>query len=497
MNLRPALAILVAFAAINACGKASQPRAKHLLLITVDTLRRDRLGCYGGPNLPSPTIDRLAAEGTLFEDAYTSRGMTLPSMTSYFTSLYPQQHGVIDNKKQIPDADWLFAERLAGAGFNTRCLNASGVLQPGRNNIEQGFLRYDKVLDEQLLTTKAVNHLKHEFGSGGRRDFLWVHYMSPHKPYLPPAPYRTRYTDPDYRGPIAAADDVFDRIYVDKLALGEADIRQAQAIYDGTVAFIDDCVKQLLAALAEAGRERDTLVVFATDHGEDLYSHNRYFYHANSIYRSTTSLALIFRQPGQVAAQRVTGLVENVDFMPTALDWLGLSGAAPPAGQRGDMSGTSLASVLLGTDVVKRDHVIASVGDNIYTARTRDWHYVTNPDQEMPRFPPVEGTYPIAAEELYFVGDDPDEQRNRIGDNPQAVTALRAAIELFKARYVKGGAALPDSLTVEKIDEMIQLGYMGAAEGAAAKEQLRRAAREKSAGGAPGQPAPDQDQDDR
>ena len=112
--------------------------------------------------------------------------MTLPSMASFFTSKYPHQHGVLDNKKQIPPAEWTLAERLQSAGFHTRAFNASGVLQPGRGNIEQGFDKYDKIFDERAMTAKTVHFVENFFGKDGRREFLWVHFMNPHKPYLPP-----------------------------------------------------------------------------------------------------------------------------------------------------------------------------------------------------------------------------------------------------------------------------------------------------------------------
>ena len=109
------------------------------------------------------------------------------------------------------------------------------------------------------------------------------------------------------------------------------------------------------------------------------------------------------------------------------------------------MVGVDLGGVLAGDDTVRRDYSVAWVGDNIFTARSTRWHYVTNPEDERPTWPPAAGEYPIESEELYFLPDDPDEQRNRIGENPEAVEALKRAIDTYKIRYVENATALPTS----------------------------------------------------
>ncbi len=454
-------------AALAGCGGDPAPRAQHLLFITVDTLRTDRLGCYGAAESPSPNIDRLAREGTLFQDAYAQRAVTLPSMTSFFTSKYPYEHGVVNNLKRVPDAEWLLAERLQAAGFHTRAYNASGVLMPERNNVEQGYKpnAYSFFPDEEVMTGKAEKFIRERFGERGRQ-FLWVHYMNPHKPYDPPAPYDRQF-DPGYRGTYDGAGETLDRIYVERVDLAPEDRRHIEAVYDGTIAYVDQLIGRLLAALEATGQAADTLVVFAADHGEDLYSHNYYYYHANSAYRSSTSIPLIFRQPGAVAAgQAVSGMVETVDFMPTVLRWLAADCGPSPGGDT-QLRGNDLSEVLAGQGAVKKGFAYALVDQEveegrselIFSVRNREWMYVWNESGVHPDNPPAEGDYPIAKQELYHLPSDPDEQQNVIGEHPDIADRLFQAINAWRERMTQ--RLLADELSAAHRAELEELGYLG------------------------------------
>ena len=458
--LRLASRLLLLPALLLGCSAGETPRAKHLLLVTVDTLRADRLGCYGGPNRPSPTIDALAAEGVRFEHAFVPRAMTLPSMTTFFTSRYLDEHGVLDNRMIVGEGEVLLAEHLAAAGFRTRGWNASRVLAPQRSHIEQGFgpESYQYVADERRMTEQAGAFLRDEFGRDGRREFLWLHYMRPHKPYKPPPPFDRRFVDPDYRGRQDGSSANLDRIYVEREALAPEDRRHIEAIYDGTIAYVDSLLKELLAALEASGQARDTLVVFAADHGEDLYSHNFYYYHANSVYRSSTQVPLLFRQPGAVRSGAVLpGIVESVDLVPTLLRWL----AVPPLAGAEGWRGRDLSPLLrgdAGAAPAPRELTVAQWGHQIYAIRGRRWLYVDNPGRVAPDGPPAAGRYPIAQQELYDLDADPDEQVNVIGAHPEEAQKLRAALERWKGGLARGEAAVDES--DERKAELEALGYI-------------------------------------
>jgi len=452
---------LLLVSALLGCSEAGGPaRARHLLIVTVDTLRADRLGSYGGPNRPSPTLDGLAAEGVRFASAFTPRALTLPSMTTFFTSRYLDEHGVLDNRMVVGDDQVLLAEHLAAAGFRTRAWSASRILAPERAHIEQGFAAgdYRFEADERRMTDEAAAFLRDEFGRGGRREFLWVHFMRPHKPYKPPPPFDRRFVDPDYRGRHDGSSANLDRIYLEREALAPADRRHIEALYDGTIAYVDSLVAELLAALDASGEARDTLVVFAADHGEDLYSHHFYYYHANSVYRSSTQVPLVFRQPGAVRSGAVVdGIAESVDLVPTVLRWLSVE----PLGGAGALRGIDLSPLLVADatgSATPRELSVAQWSDEIYAIRGRRWLYVHNPGKVAPDGPPVAGRYPIAEEELYDLEADPDEQRNVVASHPAEAQQLRAALERWKAGLVRGEAARADS--DERKAELEALGYI-------------------------------------
>lgn len=465
MRILLAAALAAAAALCVRCSSRGEtPRAKHLLLITVDTLRRDRLGCYGGPNHPSPAIDALAARGTTFDAAYSPRGMTLPSMTTFFTSRYPAEHGVINNKKPVPDSELMLAERLTEQGFRTHAFQASGVLHPQRSNVQQGFAKADYEFErfpdqDEPMATVAADWIERNFGRTKQREFLWIHFMAPHKPYAPPRSILDR-LDPGYVG-LFDADKDLDRIFVDKVALAPRDKQHLLAAYDGEVAVVDNCVRRLVDALEKSGAAKDTLLVFAADHGEETYSHNCYFYHAASPYRSVTSIPWICVQDGTVATQRVPGIVETVDFLPTVLGWL----AVDPTGF--SMRGNDLGEVLTGKGVVRKDLAFSRIDDvddtdtkgvGVLAVRSREWSYVVNPSGFVPKWPPEEGVYPIPTRALYHLTTDPDEQGDVAAQNEDVCRSMQAAAIAWYTSLHMGSVA-NRALTDEDKRLFKELGY--------------------------------------
>lgn len=452
---RPVSSLAVAVSLLTfvlGCSRSETPNAKHVLFISVDTLRYDRLGCYGGPNRPSPTIDALAESGTRFAHAYVQRAITLSSFTSFFTSRYPDETGILNNNKVVPRDELLLAERLADARFHCVAFQSSGVLDPRRSGIDQGFAKYHMELDEGRMTTRACEFLRTNFGKDGRRQFMWVHYMRPHRPYEPPKPYDKKFTK-DYTGFYDGSSDTLDRIFVDKEQLAPADLDHILGLYDGTIAFVDDCIASLLKALRESGHADDTLIVFTADHGEELYERHAYWYHSSSLYRSCVQIPLIFVQPGRVRPQVRDDLVENVDFTPTVLSWLGVQtdGAT--------FRGHDLSDVLRGSGSVPRDFVTSQWEDVIYGIRNREWFYVDNPEDVMPVGPPDEGTYPIATRELYDLTADPREQKNVFDANVDQADRMREALDRFRAGLVV--KHVEDDLSADRLQMLKENGYIG------------------------------------
>jgi len=298
-------------ARIAEAGAAGAASGYNLLLITVDTLRADRLGCYGFAGAETPVIDRLAASGVLFEQATAPAPITLPSHASILTGLDVPDHGVRHNIGFTLSEDrTTLAEVLRAQGYATAAVVGSYVLD-GRFGLAQGFDEYDDDLTSgrredaigagylertaDQVVDAATAWLDGHAGDAGGPFFLWTHLFDPHAPYAPPADYRKLFT----AGLIGA--------------------------YDGEVAFVDAQLGRLLDRLRDLGVLERTLVVFASDHGEALGEHDEAT-HGTLIYESTMRVPLIVSNPRLFpralrADDRVVGLV---DLFPTLLDLLGV-----------------------------------------------------------------------------------------------------------------------------------------------------------------------------
>jgi arylsulfatase A-like enzyme/Tfp pilus assembly protein PilF len=285
-----------------------------VLVVTVDTLRADRLGCYGFGLARTPAVDRLAREGVRCTDATTSAPITLPAHSSIMTGLFPPAHGVRDNGNYALGAEAVtLAERLSAAGYRTGAFVSAAVLAK-RYGLDQGFAVYDDDLwaeDEPPLfmirersgsrtVDRALAWLD-EWQAGGRRQpfFLWTHLFEPHQPYASRS--------------------------LDLVAL-------APTAYDVEVAEADRAVGRLLEWLGRAQALDETLVVFTADHGESLGEHGEPT-HGIFIYDATIHVPLVWRLPGVFPAGRTyDGPVRHVDIVPTVLAVLGLDGGEATQG---------------------------------------------------------------------------------------------------------------------------------------------------------------------
>ncbi|MFT5048974.1 MAG: arylsulfatase A-like enzyme/tetratricopeptide (TPR) repeat protein [Chlamydiales bacterium] len=274
----------------------------NLLLVTLDTTRADRLGCYGNGSIKTPTLDRLACEGLVFSDVTAVAPETLPSHASLMTGLYPVHHGAHSNGLfRLEDGHETLAERLAAEGFRTGAVISAFVLN-AQAGLAQGFEYYD----DDLPATKAavIEHFQERTARHttaralawleqveSERFFLWVHYFDPHHVYSPPSPFAEEYQDNPY---------------------------------DGEIAFVDSALGELLDGLAAAGLDSKTLVAVVGDHGEGLGQHHE-MTHPYLVYDGTLRVPLILH-----AGDRLGGGVHctlpasQVDVAPTLLSLLGL-----------------------------------------------------------------------------------------------------------------------------------------------------------------------------
>ena len=416
--------------ALVACSRerpaAAPPR--HLVLVTIDTLRADHLGCYGNRQVETLHLDRLAREGALALDMSVQVPLTRPSHVTIFTGLYPAEHGIRDNVSPAlaPEVPTL-ATRLKGAGFDTAAFVSSVVLSR-QSGLARGFDTYSDRFDVGADDARFLNTIQRR-GDGPTseaiawiekprtsRFFLWLHLYDPHDPYEPPEPFASRYADRPY---------------------------------DGEVAFADELVGRLEAALDRLGLGPDTLLVVTSDHGEGLGDHGEAV-HGYFVYESTLAVPLLLRGPGVVAGTRLAVTARSVDLFPTVLDLLGL---APGEGTR--LSGRSLAAALRGGAAPSNEPTYAESltpllhfgWSDLRALRDGRWKYIQAPRPE-----------------LYDLRDDPKEAHDLALALPTRAEALRAALSrrLEAERQTAQAPASAAAVPPELLEQLGALGYVGA-----------------------------------
>ena len=424
------------------------PEDLNVLLITVDTLRADHLGAYGHGRATSPHIDGLARRGLVFANAETVQSATWPALTSLHTSLYPSTHGVVWNGHRAPTGLSTLAEVLHARDYSTSAYitNMTRGRHPGFSRL---FLSRDggQAEADRVAVDQATAQLRLE---KDRRFFMWVHLLSPHADYDPPPPHASAFARPS-ASRVKAEIEALARLRRRGLTLTASDVAHVVDLYDGEIAYVDEQVGRLLDALRSLELERNTLVVLTADHGEDLYEHNRHFFHSPSIYGSSMRIPLVLALPGLLPAGQVTDhLASIVDVAPTVLALLGL----PPVKE---FAGAALLTEGRLPERPARDLVFGETGGVIHSVRSREWRFVHNPSRYQPEAPG--GPYPIAEVELYDLRADPREARNVAPDRPEIVRALTAELQAFRARHLRTGRP-PSEVAPEALEELRALGYL-------------------------------------
>lgn len=342
-GMRTAIIISLPILLTLVMGCQRQGHQMNVVIIGVDTLRPDHLGCYGYGRETSPAIDRLAARGVLFDNVYSQSPWTLPSFATVFTSLYPMQHGAFTPVKKLRADLTTLPMMLLKRGYSTAAIVNAPFLSP-EYRLDRGFEYYDYrgPFAERVASGTTTNALAWIDKHIGEPFLIFVHYFDPHMPYAPPEPYDTMFY-PDYKGdlscpffmdlgrrrPIAAFPIGLLRSVDTKHArtmssLSTEDWNYIRALYDGEIAFTDEAVGKLLDGLDERGLTDNTLIIFLSDHGEEFYEHEG-FEHGHTLYDEVIKVPLIVSLPGQVPENvRVAEHVRLIDIAPTVLDYLGV-----------------------------------------------------------------------------------------------------------------------------------------------------------------------------
>lgn len=381
---------------------AHQPR--NVVLISIDSLRADHLGCYGYHRATSPVLDRLAAEGVRFATAYTVSPWTLPSHATMLTGRYPLSHGAVTANQRISSATPTLATIFKRAGYVTAGFVSYEFLRR-RYGFNVGFDHFDDFttdLDTEaeertartgpLLNAQIIPWIEAQ----DRPFFLFIHYFDVHWDYDPPPPFDTMF-DPDYTGP-----DVRPFLNNPAIHLGmpKRHLEHFIALYDGEIRFTDQIVGDIMTTMDRLGIGRDTLLIVTADHGDEFFEHGNTG-HTKSLYDEVMKVPLIVRWPRGLAGGRVvTPPVSLVDLAPTVYD---LAGLPAPEG----LEGQSLVPLLLG----KGRRTTLIFGHLMGHKRLYNWAMVRQGNDKYLhhlRMPHAE---------LYDLTADPGEQSNRLGDH--------------------------------------------------------------------------------
>ena len=394
-------------------------RRPNVLIVSLDTLRADHLHCYGYAAETSPNIDKLAAQGHQFLNAFTTMPTTLPAHASLFTSLQPVQLSVRRNGEIVPDEVTTLAEILLGEGYSTAAFVSAAVMN-AYYRINQGFVLYDHGRPDRISRTasETISRAKIWLNQHRKEPFLlFVHLYDPHTPYYAPEEYRNRWGAADKPVP---AEFEFVR-YLDRFT--DDVIRQTIAAYDAEIAYSDWAVGELMRELRQLGLEESTHVVFVSDHGESLDElQARYGYlfdHGEFLYARELRIPLIIRLASKFSSGELSGPAKHstpvgiVDVMPTLLELLEID---PPD----KMVGHSLVPMLR--------HGKMQRGP-VFSERRFAEEHASRPFLGQEELSLIDGDHHLIfshgrGNELFNLREDPQETTNLIDQDPASAALL-------------------------------------------------------------------------
>ncbi len=407
-------------------GFPAELRPLNVVIITIDTLRPDHVHCYGYGKIETPTLDRIAQSGVLFENGVTQTPLTPPSHASIFTGLNPPTHKVRNTGGFVlsPSTPTL-ASLLQQRGWDTAAFVSSAVLKK-RFGFDHGFAVYDDQMPQPGSRQEFLEDAERRAGDtvdhavqwlDGRTDkpfFLWVHLYDPHAPYDPPSPFHEQYKD---------------------------------RLYDGEIAYADHELGRLMEHLRHKSPPEKTLVAALSDHGESLGEHGE-FAHGVFLYDATLRIAFLLSGAGLPAGMRIKPQARTIDLLPTILE---LTGVPAPAG----IEGASLVPFFSGNSAL----TAVSYAETLYPKinlgwaelrgiRTNQWKYIRAPRPE-----------------LYDLSLDPGETSNVLAEHPSEVRKLEAKLAAVT------GSAGSEKVETTQMDEhtLAQLKSLGYTSGFASR----------------------------
>jgi arylsulfatase A-like enzyme len=452
--------------------KTAEPsdRPRNLILVCLDTLRWDHLGCYGYDRPVTPFMDSLAEEYILFEQIYSHAPYTPISHASLFTAMVPPVHGMRDEQDRISRSIPMLAEILADEGAATASFNNGGFVSH-EFGFHRGFDLFCEVdpLGDRCFDSQGFTKNRLADGSAGSFDealswiegmkerpfFMFLHTFMIHE-YLPPADLAAQFNVGCKSG-LEPGRDALSRIavsHVEKHGLSDEDLRFFINMYDATIRAGDDMVAELIAHLEKNGLMDDTIVVITSDHGEEFLEHGS-VKHTKSVYEELIRIPLILCVPGMEPC-RIAARASHVDVMPTLLELLEIP---IPAG----LQGRSLLPLMKGASTKDR----SVYAETFLPGRTERICIIDQTKKCIQGNADPKLKYPaIAPLEIYDLSDDPLEQKNLAGSNEPFVKSLRSLLnrvrsDLDQARNkLNVEDAAPTEISPELLETLRQQGYL-------------------------------------
>ena len=407
-----------------------------VVIIVVDTLRADHLGCYGCERDTSPNLDRLAADSTLYRRAISQAPWTTPSIGSLMTSRYPSALGIRDARSILDEEVVLLAEVLAPAGYTNSAVISHSFCS-ARWGFAQGFHEFDEsmVVGHDAIcgpgvTDRALQILDQQ---KGERFFLWLHYFDPHFAYLshPEYPFDP---DPDYDGPITPGMPFGDLLRT-RHRLKDPDLAELTRMYDSEIRLTDEAIGRVLDRLRELNLYDRSLIVFTGDHGEEFMEHGD-LGHTKNLYGEVMHVPLLIKLPNGVP-QKVDRAVGLIDVYPTVLDVLGLT-------IEHDIAGRSL---------LKEPRAAKPRPVFFETSRKRILRGIVKGNLKM--------IHDVEADSymMFDLEADPGEKKDIYSKNPDEKRALKGRLRRWITETMTLSSGQLDSLSPEEIARLRAMGY--------------------------------------
>ncbi|MDD5245772.1 MAG: sulfatase [Candidatus Omnitrophica bacterium] len=427
----------------------------NIIVITLDALRPDHLGCYGYRRRTSENIDRMAQEGTLFTDAYSPAPWTGGALASFLTATFPSTHKIDNFNMSFDERLTTVAEVLKNSGYYTAAGSEKGRLFKLFPAFQNGFFR---ILDSSESSALINDSIELVNNSGNKRFFLWLHLSDlPHAPYQGPRPFNQLFVSQGEprRIPIGKDNDFYGVIPKWVAEDIQDDTEYYIAQYDGEIAYADSLIGKLREAVEARGLDKKTVFIISADHGESLGERNVYFQHGDNLYNEEIKIPLIFFGPGIPRSKIIKDPVQLVDLAPTICN----------------LAGTKMrfSGITEGKSFLPLFSDQARAEDSLIFAEIEGEKIISGKKRLALQKAVIAGNWKLISEqigktsfnfELYDLANDPEEAKNLILSHPSHAELLRSALQRYTGRNKLETVVKLETGQSDVLQELKSLGYL-------------------------------------